>query len=1836
MSNFGTPLVDMVSLTHISTSTTSLSTTLSSTTLTNTSTTGSATSTSPTASTSTMTTSSTTGSATTTTSSTLFFVRLESAEMRRGFTEIFLTFNAPVMLTGQTSFSRLVPCKSVFAASTTASLGFLPECAWLEEGRNLRVTLGSETTGVEMIRLGQLMTIPAGTLTVNRFAVSLPAGPTPHLNASVFATESLVRPRVLLAAQPQLSQSCGRISVSVAGSTGSAGRALQMTWRFGPKSTKGLADLLAAALPAPGVDFFMIRPTDLSAAVKTYLDEMPGSSALQLEFVVNASNWLGLSDEGSAIVSIEAAGEPVPVVSPTTSTVLEISSAENAEFGIETSFVDPSQCTSAIGIANAPPSTEVVIVWEYRQLGASNWTQLDRIPQLQDLARSPGDIRFAPFTFTPGSQHQFKATASYVSSSSAARKPSYTFNLTVTPRAAPVPVIAGPSEVAEACAFELDASGSVDASLPPGATPDLTYDWSCYALTDNATDCSTGNMSSLLALAQEIASVKGAQLLPGRYSFKLKVRRKTDGSTGNATFTVRIVSSSKALPIVIRAPWENMSSVSTQVGSRLGDISAVVQGDDGACQVPPSWKWQWALVEDALPRRVVALLDTTVARQDTENSVHLTTSDFRGSLMEPGKIYAYALLMTKNEVEMDAITSFGAQDLDTYIRSGATVRRSDPFLADAPPSSGTLMSQPMYGFSAMGIFTISTQGWLDENPDELSFALYRFPLPSNVTLTRDGSSEGIVLSGDIQRAIIDWHDSTNPRFWSTLGGRLLRPLGQSSLFVDLSMPAGAHMLAVKAVDKLGATGDAILFGPLVDNPPFGIESDVATNLISESYASADADQILTTIDAVALVPLANSTSAEQAEVTGTMMTAMEKAVSFLEPSSESIQTVGDVLSSVLVSSAKNGPAGRAKAAQRASQLMSSVLDLASTGVDAAAGTALLGSINQIGNAYASAGSTSEGPVNATETAIRSQELQNLVSKLGDSAMKLIPLGATQSLRSVDAAGRGIDITLMKTGLDGRQTAAPIEAPGGLRIPGSALINVRRLQAELGSNGSCTELGIQQTDWLSSNPYHWANSSIGLTHVATDASVKVLEITKCGTIFSFSDIDPPMSMDIQMPAAPAADPPYGYSFEPRCARFDSSGNQWTTDGLRVLQPLSIYPKTVQCLATIGGSAYTGLFLPVPLPPTFTATAKTTTVTATVATSTSTATAQPTPPSPDSMGMIVGITFASIFGLFCLSLASLYTYRWLQRGPVANVAVNRPNPAEAWKAKDDGGGLASDPDLKGGLEPEPSMLEQGKARPETERQRSALQRAAEEYWRDDSDSRHFVDDHGELSGIQGQASSAASFSVAIPGLPSFVQGFGSSGEASTVVSDTVQREMETQAYFWDLASSLLQNIGRGSDLLGRAPDGCPPPPPSAPPPPRYAPHPQAHNPDPGSPPELRASAKVAPPVRFAPPSPELPRSLLQDLQPPRYAPQPHQNPDPGSPPELRASAKVARSVRFASPPPELPRSLLQELEPPPPLEAAVTVYKQDREFFKDWARELDLTLGAKSSAPQLPPPPAPKSFAIHTQKLSVPPLPELPSLRDRAKPARTSVPGTSAQTRRAQETESYFQDLSLQLTNSLRQPPPTPKAPPLRKSVLSPPAAPQLALEESPPPLLVSTVSFPSSPPPPLLESSTGVLCQSPMLESSAGVRDPDLTPGSSLPLSPSLFKDAERVEVRVDFHFKEWLENFTPLASAPIATRSSANGLAPPPPPLPLSWAPPSQTSLAALPSPPHLPPPAVGMSAQPALMLSLQEKQRIPDLLSVPAVPKLRPMPPPRSSNNADIAVPSQPGPEGSSSPALP
>jgi len=1186
---------------------------------------------------------STTVTSTTTTSTILHFLSLESAQFTNAFTILALFFDMPAKLNDKFHAGSKNPtCSFIFDATTIAKLGTQPACAFSWDRKSLQVTLGISAS------------LKLGSLVVTRLDALVPWGnvafmsPVPAFTGTVFSAEAPLSSKAVLVASPPSAQACTPLLFSTSQSSGSVGRSLAILgWSFGAQTSQPMVDVLRPALSAAsasGSAQLRISAGNFSAAVaavKASLVQNYPSTPVVLEIKVQVANWLGSLSNASAFVLLDKGEEPMPLLTPLTSTTLQVRNKDSVTLAVGTGSADTEACG---GQSTAPEV--IVLLWEFRSYGQGNlWSRVENSAWLKDLDRVSGVVKFAAFSFEPSTRYEFRATASYPSSSTSAALPSLLFDVTIGPRAPPVAMITGPAQTSDTCGFTVSAASSKDLSIGSTQVADFRYSWSCQPTNASMRGCgslpnfasSSFNLTNGSGATGAEFIVPGAILAEGSYNFTVFVWRRNGSAAGPgvASFIVSLQAGAPP-PITVIVPWSNGSYVSTQTGGNLGAAKAVVQAGSG-CAVRSTWAWHWALVEAEPPSRILALLETTSSVNYATSQLILSTLDFKGQDMVPGSMYFYALLLSTSGTKVKAGSP---SDLNAATSSGMQVSGSVPFIADGPPSLGMVSSSPLVGEAVVTAFSISTSAWNDEQPDDLSYAFYQFPVSSGIALAADGAG-GILAKPAFSTPFIDWDNGASPSHWTRIGGRELRPWGSSSDLSDsmgtgISMPLGSYFLVCRARDVLGAAGSAMLLGPLVSQPAGGLSKEAATRALSATFASGDANSIMNAVSSVNSVAVSGD-SADADAVTDAALSALQMAQSVMPTGPEAMQKMSSVVTDV-VKVIKNKPA-----LKKAATLISSVLSTAlAEGVGQEDGDSLLGSVAAIGQGNLGTGGTDEGLEDAA--AEMSERVSQLTAQLGAAAMKKVQVGATLTLSSLGPDGKGTEMALAK--VDMAASRANGVSITGLTVP-AAVLNANTSR-RLATVSVCNAFNIQRTSWVSSNPYGWANSAKGLnSHVASNATVEEIQVKMCDDIIRFTNASAPTSVVVPLPGAGAA--PSGYSLQPACAMWDGASRRWLSDSVAVQQPLT-HGNKLTCLAYSGGGAYTAFWLPVPLLVATTAKTSVTTTSMTITTATSTSTSASvvasktvvTAVDSSDSNMVLGVVLAGVYVVLSAFVLGLYCF------------------------------------------------------------------------------------------------------------------------------------------------------------------------------------------------------------------------------------------------------------------------------------------------------------------------------------------------------------------------------------------------------------------------------------------------------------------------------------------------------------------------------------------------------------------------------------------------------------------
>ncbi|CAJ1396666.1 unnamed protein product, partial [Effrenium voratum] len=1033
--------------------------------------------------------------------------------------------------------------------------------------------------------------------------------------------------------------------VSAGSSTGAAGRPFQVAWSLGSGSNVQLREQLKDIVSSATGLSLQISAPQFYAAVQAAKDSF-SSDPVQLEFVVSVTNWLDQSKQASVFVSLESFTEEMPILSPASATTARIRSRDEVTFAVETGYANTSVCTNAASQARL-----VDITWEYRTSSTESWASLSSL-DLTNMARQPSAIQFAGYSFSAGTDHEFRATARYRGSSPTAKAPEYIFRLNVDPAAPPVARVVGPTSTKSSCGFSLDASGSYDLSVPPGVAANLAYEWSCAA---DGANCSLSNFASSATDGSgsrgALLVVAGNQLVSGFYNFSVRVSRPGGTEAGVAEWTLEISGSDSALPpVAISAPWASGEAVSTQVGAALGPVTAAVQTSGAGCSVPDAWAWKFALVDvpaEPTPSNVMSFLSTTKTADGSGGFV-LATSEFQGHQLVPGQRYMYAVVKADTETDMLSLQQIPGNNLEKIVSMGGHVVMSVPFVADGPPSGGLVQSNPQSGYAVTTAFSGITSGWYDEEVDSLTFAYYLLPkVQADLTLTADGSG-GLVVTGTFQPPSVDWRNTGSTNYWSKLGGMFLANISDPSAAIwEVQVAAGEYIMAVVARDKLGAISAAFAPGPLVQAPPGGISPDLALASLDNALSSNNDAVLLGALNSLSSVALADADPAKLKEATDKKMEALGSAAGVVSTSSESLAKFGDVAANVLQSESTGGVAS-VEVAELASQALDTAMEaaLSSSGVDESAGTSLLRAATSVSSSFAAGGGSS------TQQGATAAKSRALFSKLGNALLQQLPVGTSTAISSVQD-GKGTAIAVKsESAADASQNGL---SGAGAQVPGSAL-GGRRL-------AECGTLALQETNYIGSNPFVYLNSSQGINkYVLSNATVSTIEIKRCDTLVSQTGLDPPVALNLTLNPMPAnADKGYGY--EPVCVRL-LDDQVWTTEGMTRILPSVYDSPTIDCLAETAGGSYSAIYVPIQLP--------TTTATATyTSTRVERSTVAPVvEDAPPDTGIVVGMSMA---GVALFVVCGLIAWQCWQ-GNVEPIKVEMPSmscqklqEALTWKSK-----------------------------------------------------------------------------------------------------------------------------------------------------------------------------------------------------------------------------------------------------------------------------------------------------------------------------------------------------------------------------------------------------------------------------------------------------------------------------------------------------------------------------------------------------------------------------------------
>lgn len=1095
--------------------------------------------------------------------------KLIGGELVRNFTTLVLSFDQPVTCIEDVPDGSLgTHCVNTLTEETMSALGVMPNCAWTADRRQLRIVLGGGAT----LAPGSDVTVKAGVLFNCNAGPSTPLAP--MQTVAVLSNEPITPVVAVLTATPPRAQSCSSIVLSTTSSQGAALRPLETRWSFGEATHPAMQASLEATLRSANDEAaseLRLSPRVFYAAVQSVRQATFGSEwatyLVQLEIQVNVTNWLGSIGYASAIVELDKQeGTQLPQIAPVGSTLLEVERHEQARFAVQTSFTPLTECDDS---AAPEEQRQTVVSWKYLAPGEADWARMDDSAiGLTDLARQPNVVKFGAYTFEPGTTHLFLASAAFPGTPlTELVAPSVVFTLKVAPQGPPEANIQGPELLDSKCDFALNATRSRDPSKSPDEAGTLNVTWRCTPaapggppcdglenfLPEHVTRTDGYGAKGLMFL------VTGGQLQPGMYVFSLAVGRANDpgGVPGMASLTVTVVDEGLN-PTTVTVPWESGSKVSVQAVDGISG-SARVQGSE-RCSIPEAREYRWALIEEEGEPMVVAQLPTQISRDSAGLEVEVATSGFRGNSLTPGSTYSYALLQAVNAEQMAAADEPAL--VASLLSAGLLVFRSSAFVADGAPSSGQATVAPVSGEALVTQFTVSTLGWYDEDVESLTYAFYRFPLEGAQYDVVDGV---VVSTPAFVPPAIEWEDKTSDNFWLKLNGMPVRVWGNTPEVHGIAYPAGMYYVAVRARDTLGGTGVTAFLGPLVGKGSCSLSADAASSVVGDQLASNDAEQLMNSVDTVS--QSMGCITSGKSESVNVAVGALEVAVSIMDTSPENIQKMGLVVQSMGEATGDElDEDTRQRAMDVVSAVISASLDGEGGGVAQEDGSALLGAVLSLGP-------SASGEVASADAEAASQATAEVLDQLGEAAVQALPLGGSQTLRN-SAQGREVAMQLNKLDLSSVVTEG-VTVPG-LVVPASAMttLSSRRLSE------SCNALTVQQTEWLRSNPYHWAPPTLGFNaFVQPNADVKVVGLRRCGVPLATNGTESPFQIGLPLAELPV---PVGFEAIPRCGLFNESLQAWLTDDVSLKEPVDAEAGEVTCLATSGAGSFTAFLELVPLP------------------------------------------------------------------------------------------------------------------------------------------------------------------------------------------------------------------------------------------------------------------------------------------------------------------------------------------------------------------------------------------------------------------------------------------------------------------------------------------------------------------------------------------------------------------------------------------------------------------------------------------------------------------------------
>lgn len=1001
------------------------------------------------------------------------------------------------------------------------------------------------------------------------------------------------------------------------------------------------------------------------------VDAIVSAGTVTIELAVTAKNREGTMATSIGQMLVQRFAPP-PVLHMAGSAVVRARPGDTVSLAVFTGETAPI-CAAG--------SRRLIVNWEYSNPFLSVWVSLaDLVPPLQSLSKLQRILQIAPFSFEPNSMHMFRTSAYYADEPSVMSSP-VVYRVAIGRLPPPRAIILGPNAFSRYCDFVLRAklfndvngTGHSDVSLEwscalesPAGSPDL-----CKSLNNFATE--NARKTDGHGIAGQTFRVSGGQLSAGLYQVSLTIARRSGSGNSTVVFALQVLEDG-APPVNVDSPWEDMQRLSTSSEVERPEVVArMIVSPRPACSLPAQLDFQWVLVHlrDAGPLVISSIHSETLRRTSgTGESLEIIATDFDRSQLVSGGSYRYALFSAEDPSIMMIIkAALASLDLGQNTSNHSAIAEilndhreknggvetnvllelnrtaffawTPAFIADTPPVAGTVTAVPLTGTSVRTRFTVTAHQWLDDaSAVDLDYAFYRFP--NNVGVRDD----------------VDWHDSSNPRYWSRLGGQQLRTWGPFSSLTGLLLPTGEHVIAARARDGLrGVHGAAFLQQPIsVEHPVHGFNLTADVGEIFGAAASANSpDQLLTSVATVAallaVLPSSAVAIAERQATASRALAVLDAAAHILTPTNELLEQVGLVVGSLVQ---KGGAAtfGR-NGLDKVLGIMQFSLDLcvseAPRGIAKIAGDALLGGLNVVDNGMdLPASSYSE----QKQAEASSRHILMLTQTLGRCVQRALRVDETQEL----AAG---EVSILITRPPLRPNPIDLVIPG-LRVPSRILQTVfeevhgrgRRLQIPSVSSTTCgaDAIDVHRTVWLQKNPHrHVANDLALNSFVLPRASVVVVRFEVCDheIEFSFAEDEEPMHVEL-----PFSQPTFGfqdasgnYKQVTTCAKFDGHRDKmyWTSADTAVeTQPCQQAAGTCTCLAYFGGGSFTAFNT---FEPNFTLTT----------TTTSTTTPQIKELLVNDGGLSVAVILILILlPLCCLCCGAVLIWIWLRHRKLSRIA------------------------------------------------------------------------------------------------------------------------------------------------------------------------------------------------------------------------------------------------------------------------------------------------------------------------------------------------------------------------------------------------------------------------------------------------------------------------------------------------------------------------------------------------------------------------------------------------------